>query len=47
MVTALAGALFMALYIRTRSLPALVLAHWIVDVVAFADWVPAGLFRLL
>ncbi len=47
MVTALAGALFMALFMRTRSLPALVLAHWIVDVVAFADVVPASLFRLL
>jgi membrane protease YdiL (CAAX protease family) len=35
-VTAVIGALFMAVYLRTRSLPALVLAHFVIDYIAFS-----------
>lgn len=36
-VTAAIGVLFMMVYLRTRSLPALVLAHFVMDFLIFAD----------
>jgi len=44
-VTACIGAVFMHLYIQTRSLPAVMLAHICVNFVDFADIVPKTLFR--
>ncbi|MDQ5987589.1 MAG: hypothetical protein CSYNP_03334 [Syntrophus sp. SKADARSKE-3] len=44
-VAAIIGAVFMALFLRTRSLPALVLAHFIIDLVAFTDIVPKSVLR--
>ena len=39
----LTGMLYMALYMRTRSLPAIILSHFVVDLVLFSKWIPAGL----
>ena len=39
----LAGLIYMALYLRTRSLPALILSHFIVDLVSFSKLIPVGL----
>jgi membrane protease YdiL (CAAX protease family) len=44
-VTAAVGAVFMALYLRTRSLPAIMLAHYLVNFIDFADVIPADIFR--
>ncbi|MDI9571514.1 MAG: CPBP family intramembrane metalloprotease [Pseudomonadota bacterium] len=40
-----AGAVFMALYLRTRSLPPLILSHFVIDFVSFADIVPKSMLR--
>lgn len=45
-VTSVVGAVFMVLYIRTRSLPAVMLAHFAVNFIDFADVIPRSLFRL-
>jgi len=42
---ALIGAVFMAFYLRARSLPALMLAHFFVDFVAFAGVIPREWFQ--
>lgn len=39
----LAGLIYMALYIQTRSLPAIVLSHFVVDLVSFSGLIPTGL----
>lgn len=44
-VTSLTGAVFMALYLRTRSLPAIMVAHCLANFVAFSNVVPTFLFR--
>lgn len=41
------GALFMILYIRTRSLPAVMLAHFAVNFIDFAGIIPREIFRYL
>jgi CAAX protease family protein len=45
LVTAAIGAVFMAVYMRIRSVPALILAHFVVDYIDFARVVPKSLFR--
>ncbi|MBW1803282.1 MAG: CPBP family intramembrane metalloprotease [Deltaproteobacteria bacterium] len=40
-----AGAVFMALYIRTRSLPPIILAHFAVNFIELAPIMPEPLFR--
>ena len=47
LVTALTGAVFMALYLRTQSLPALMLSHFVINFIAFADIIPKSIFRFL
>ena len=47
LITALIGAVFMLAYLRTRSLPALVLAHFAIDFIDFAGVVPKAVFKLL
>jgi membrane protease YdiL (CAAX protease family) len=47
LVTAVIGAVFMAIYLRTRSVQALVLAHFTIDFIAFSGLVPAALFKVL
>ena len=46
MLTAAAGAVFMLLYLQTRSLPAIMLAHFVVDFIEFANIIPKSIFRL-
>lgn len=47
MVTAVIGMVFMVVYLRTRSLPALVLAHFVVNFIDFAGVIPKAMFKLV
>jgi len=46
MLTAVAGAVFMLLYMQTFSLPAVMLAHFAVDFIDTANFIPKLIFRL-
>ncbi len=46
LVTALIGAVFMLVYLRTRSLPAIMLAHFAVDFIDYAGVIPVDWFKL-
>lgn len=46
-VTAVIGAIFMAVYLRTRSVPALMLAHFAVNFIDYAGVIPKSLFRFI
>ncbi|MBW1766931.1 MAG: CPBP family intramembrane metalloprotease [Deltaproteobacteria bacterium] len=45
MLTSVIGAVFMILYLRTHSLPAIMLAHFVVNFIDFADVIPKSIFR--
>jgi membrane protease YdiL (CAAX protease family) len=45
LVTALIGAVLMMTYLRTRSLPAIVLAHFAINFIDFAGVVPKSIFQ--
>jgi membrane protease YdiL (CAAX protease family) len=45
LITAAIGAVFMAFYLRTRSVPALALAHFAVNFIDFAGVIPKAVFR--
>jgi membrane protease YdiL (CAAX protease family) len=45
MAASAVGAVFMALYLRTHSLPAIMVAHYLVNFIAFSNVVPQFLFR--
>jgi membrane protease YdiL (CAAX protease family) len=47
MVTSAVGAVFMLLYLRTRSLPAIMLSHFAVNFIDFANLIPKSIFRFL
>lgn len=47
LVTAFIGAVFMLAYLFTRSLPAIMLAHFSVNFIDFAGVVPKSIFRLI
>lgn len=47
LVTSAAGALFMVLYLRTRSLPAIILAHFAVNFIDFSNIIPKYIFKFL
>ena len=47
LITAAIGAVFMVVYLRTRSVPALALAHFAVNFIDFADAIPKSLFKFL
>ena len=47
LVTAVIGAVFMLAYLRTRSLPAIMLAHVMINVIDFAGVIPKAIFKLL
>ncbi|MFC1858172.1 CPBP family intramembrane glutamic endopeptidase [Thermodesulfobacteriota bacterium] len=47
LVTAFAGALFMVLYLRTLSVPAIMLAHFIVNFIDFAGVIPNSIFSYI
>jgi len=45
LITAVIGALFMIIYLRTRSAPALMLAHFAVNFIDFAGVIPKSIFK--
>jgi membrane protease YdiL (CAAX protease family) len=45
MAASAVGAVFMALYLRTHSLPAIMVAHYLVNFIAFSNVVPQSIFR--
>jgi membrane protease YdiL (CAAX protease family) len=45
MATSAVGAVFMALYLRTQSLPAIMVAHYLVNFIAFSNVIPQSIFR--
>lgn len=47
LVTAVIGAVFMAIYLRTRSAPALMLAHFAVNYIDYAGVIPKSLFKFV
>jgi membrane protease YdiL (CAAX protease family) len=47
LVTAVIGAVFMAFYLRTRSVGAIALAHFAVNFIDFAGVIPKAVFRLV
>lgn len=47
LITAAIGAVFMAFYLRTRSVAALALAHFIVNFIDFAGVIPKTVFRFV
>jgi len=47
LVTAAIGAVFMVIYMRTRSVPALALAHFAVNFIDFAGVVPKKIFQFI
>ena len=47
LITAAVGALFMVLYLASGSLPAIMLAHFAVNFIHYAEFIPESLFRFL
>ena len=47
LVSAVIGAIFMVVYLRTRSAPALMLAHFVVNFVDYAGVIPKSIFRFV
>lgn len=45
LVSAIVGAVFMVIYLSTRSAPALMLAHFAVDFIDFAGVIPKSIFK--
>lgn len=46
LITTAIGALFMAVYLQTRSAPALMLAHFAVNFIDYAGFIPKSIFKL-
>ena len=46
-ITSAIGALFMILYLRTRSLPAIMLAHFTFDFINFTNIIPRSIFSFI
>jgi membrane protease YdiL (CAAX protease family) len=44
-ITSIIGAVFMMAYLRTRSLPAIMAAHFAVNFIDFADVIPKSIFK--
>lgn len=47
LITAGIGAMFMVAYMMTRSLPAIMLAHFAVNFIDYAGVIPKSTFKLL
>jgi membrane protease YdiL (CAAX protease family) len=47
LVTSVIGAVFMTVYLKTRSLPAIMLAHFAINFIDFAGVIPKAIFRLV
>ena len=46
LITSIIGAVFMIAYLRTRALPAVMVAHFAIDFIDFAGVVPKSIFKL-
>ena len=46
-VTSIIGALFMGFYLKTRSLPPIMLAHFLINFIDFTGVIPKSLFKLV
>jgi len=46
LVTSIIGAVFMIAYLKTRSLPAIMLAHFAINFIDYAGVIPKSLFKL-
>ncbi len=46
LITPIIGAVFMIAYLRTRALPAVMVAHFAIDFIDFAGVVPKSIFKL-
>lgn len=46
-ITSLIGAVFMLAYLRTHSLPAIMLAHFAIDFIDFSGVIPKSIFKLV
>lgn len=46
LITGLIGAIFMAAYLKTRSLPAIMLAHFALNFIDFSGVIPKAIFQL-
>lgn len=44
-VTSLIGAVFMTAYLKTRSLPAIMLAHFVINFIDYANVIPKSIFK--
>jgi membrane protease YdiL (CAAX protease family) len=47
LITSTIGAVFMIAYLRTRSLPAIMLAHFVVNFIDFAGVIPKSIFTFM
>jgi len=47
LITTVIGAVFMIAYIRTQSLPALMLAHFVINFIDFAGIIPRSIFKFM
>jgi uncharacterized protein len=47
LITSIIGAVFMIAYLRTRSLPALMLAHFAINFIDFAGVIPKSIFKFI
>jgi membrane protease YdiL (CAAX protease family) len=47
LITSIIGAVFMVAYRKTRSLPAIMLAHFAIDFIDFAGVIPKEIFKLV
>lgn len=46
LITSIIGAVFMIAYLRTRSLPAIMLAHFAINFIDYAGVIPKSIFKL-
>ncbi len=47
LITSVIGAVFMIAYLKTRSLPAIMLAHFAINFIDFAGLIPKAIFKLV
>jgi uncharacterized protein len=47
LITSIIGAVFMIAYVRTRALPPVMLAHFVINFIDFADVVPKSIFKMV
>ena len=47
LITSIIGAVFMIAYLRTRALPPVMLAHFLINFIDFADVVPKSIFKIV